>query len=174
MVRETIVIARKDKLEDQQLVAYIVFQQQVREQNQETLSLANLRDVLKDKLPDYMLPGAYVVLNTLPLTPNGKVNRRSLPAPDKSRPQLGSTFVAPRNYIEEQIANIWSQILKLEQVGIYDNFFELGGYSLIAIRVITHVRQAFEIELPLHIFTEVPTIAKLAEHIDKNRQKISA
>ncbi len=174
MVRETIVIARGDRLEDQQLVAYIVFQQQVREQNQETLSLSNLRDVLKDKLPDYMLPGAYVVLNTLPLTPNGKVNRRSLPAPDKSRPQLGSTFVAPRNYIEEQIANIWSQILKIEQVGIYDNFFELGGYSLIAIRVIAQLRQAFEIELPLHIFTEVPTIAKLAEHIHKTRQKISA
>ncbi|MDJ0800853.1 MAG: amino acid adenylation domain-containing protein [Calothrix sp. MO_167.B12] len=174
MVRETIVIARRDRLEDQQLVAYIVFQQQVREENQETLSLTNLRHFLKDKLPDYMLPSAYLVLNAFPLTPNGKVNRHSLPAPDKLRPQLESTFVAPRNSVEEQIANIWSQILKIEQVGIYDNFFELGGYSLIAIRVIAQLRQAFEIELPLHIFTEVPTIAKLAEHIDKNRQKISA
>ena len=172
-VREAVVIAKGETLENQQLIAYVILHQKIREQNQQTLIISNLRRFLKKKLPGYMIPAAFVVLNAFPLTTNGKINRRDLPEPDQSQLHLESTFVAPRTSVEQQIADLWTQILKLERVGIYDNFFELGGYSLIGIQMMTCLRQNLGIELPLHILFEAPTIAKLSSHIEKKTRENS-
>jgi hypothetical protein len=113
-------------------------------------------------MPDYMIPSAFVWLNSLPLTPNGKVDRRALPAPDRDRPELEQDYQAPRTPTEQMLAGIWADLLGLEGVGIHDNFFALGGHSLLATRVVFRVRQAFGVELPLRALFEAPTIAGLA------------
>jgi acyl carrier protein len=109
-----------------------------------------------------MIPTAFVMLESMPLTPNGKVNRRGLPAPDLARPGLDQPYVAPRNEIETQLVNIWTQVLPVEQVGIYDDFFELGGHSLLATQTIARIQDRFQITLPLQVIFETPTIAALA------------
>ncbi len=129
-------------------------------------SLAELRVFLKSKLPDYMVPSAFVMLNALPLTPNGKLDRNALPAPDWSRRDLENTFVAPRTPVEEMLAGIWKRVLGIEQVGVHDNFFEMGGHSLLATQLVSRVREAFQIELPLRHIFESPTIAELAEYVE--------
>ncbi|NET51075.1 MAG: non-ribosomal peptide synthetase, partial [Merismopedia sp. SIO2A8] len=106
-------------------------------------------------------------LEALPLTPNGKVNRKALPAPDISRSEVG--FVPPRNPTEEVLADIYADILGLEKVSIHDNFFELGGHSLLATKVISRLREAFEIDLPLHSLFERPTVAGLTTRIETMR-----
>ena len=128
-----------------------------------------LRRYLKEKLPEYMVPAAFVVLDELPLTPNGKVDRRRLPAPERSRAEVGAMYVAPRNEIEEMLAGIWANILGLEQVSIHDNFFELGGHSLIATRIISRIREALKVGLPLRTMFDFPTIAGLAERAEAAR-----
>ena len=100
-----------------------------------------LRSFLKQKLPEYMVPSAFVFLDTLPLTPNGKVDRKALPAPDQNRPEAEESYVAPRTPVEELLAEIWAEVLKLDKVGVHDNFFELGGHSLLATQVISRVRK---------------------------------
>ena len=125
-----------------------------------------VRRLASQKLPEYMVPSAFVVLDSLPLTENGKVDRRALPAPDQSRPDLEGNFVAPRTPAEEILASIWADVLRLEQAGIRDNFFELGGHSLSATRVVSRVRQAFGVELPLRSLFETPTIEALAHTIE--------
>ena len=122
---------------------------------------------MKEKLPDYMVPSAFVMLEALPLTPNGKVDRRALPTPDHARPEMEETFVAPRSLVEELLAKIWSEVLNVEQPGIYDNFFELGGHSLLATRVISRLRDALQVELPLRSLFETPTIAGLSESSER-------
>ncbi|RUR73747.1 hypothetical protein PCC6912_55240 [Chlorogloeopsis fritschii PCC 6912] len=128
-----------------------------------------LRTFLKEKLPEYMIPAAFVVMNSLPLTPNGKVDRRALPAPNKIRANLKEDFVAPRNSVEQQLAEIVTLILGLEQVGIHDNFFDLGGHSLLTAQMLFQVQKTFEIELSLQTFFIAPNIAELAKIIE-NRQ----
>jgi aspartate racemase len=155
-VQQAIVVAREDSPGQKQLVAYIV-------PNREQPSTATkLRSFLKTKLPDYMIPSAFVVLDALPLTSSGKVDRRALPALDQSRPDLKGAFVAPRTAVEQVLAGIWSQLLKLEQIGIHDNFFDLGGHSLLATQVISRVRGTLQVELPLRALFENPTVASLA------------
>ena len=105
-----------------------------------------------------MVPSAFVFLDSLPLTPNGKLDRKALPAPDQSRPELDDTFAAPRTPVEEILANIWAEVLKLDKVGIHDNFFQLGGHSLLATQVVSRVRDAFKLDLPLRTLFEAPTI----------------
>jgi acyl carrier protein len=144
-----------DDAAGKRLVAYVVWKQ---EQPAQT---ADLRSYLKDRLPEYMIPSAYVVMETLPLTPNGKVDRRALPAPDGARPELAEAFVAPRNAVEETLANIWAEVLGIEQIGIHDNFFDLGGHSLLATQVMARIQTAFSVELPLRAIFETPTIAAL-------------
>ena len=125
-----------------------------------------LRSYLSEKLPDYMVPSAFVVLDELPLTPNGKVDRRALPAPEQTRPELEHVFVAPRNPLEQTVAGIWSEVLGLERVGVHDNFFELGGHSLLATQVVSRTREVLQIDFPLRTMFETPTVAGLSQSIE--------
>jgi acyl carrier protein len=155
-VRSTVVLAREDEPGNKRLVAYVVPYQ---EQASKT---AELRHLLQQQLPEYMVPSAFVLLKTLPLTANGKVDRQALPAPDRERPELEETFVAPRTPAEEVLAGIWAEVLGLERIGIDDNFFELGGHSLLATQVMSRLRTALQVEIPLRQFFDSPTVAGLA------------
>jgi amino acid adenylation domain-containing protein len=159
-VREAVVVAREDVSGSKGLIAYIV------PQEKPGSSVSELRSFLKEKLPDYMVPSAFVMLDSLPLTPNGKVDRRALPAPDRTRVGSEKTFTSPRTPVEEVLAGIWAQVLDIEPVGIHDNFFELGGHSLLATQVIYRVRSTLQVELPLRCLFESPTVAGLAESIE--------
>jgi surfactin family lipopeptide synthetase C len=148
---------------DKRLVAYFV------PTREPAPPLSELRDFLKKKLPDQMIPSAFVKLEAIPLTPNGKVDHRKLPAPMASQIKSVEDFVSPRNPTEDDLANIWAEILGLEKVGVYDNFFELGGHSLLATRVISRIREVFKVELPLRRLFETPTVMSLAEYIETVR-----
>ena len=167
-VRETVVVAREDTPGNKRLVAYVVPK---REAVQETVlpTINELRSFLKTKLPDYMVPGAFMFLDAMPLTPNRKIDRRALPVPDSSWRELENKFVAPSTPTEELLAAIWAKVLGLQQVGINDNFFELGGHSLLATQIISRIREAFSIELPLRHLFESPTIASLSKVIETVR-----
>ncbi len=128
--------------------------------------IPQVREFVQQKLPSYMVPQAFVLLNTLPLTPNGKVDRQALPTPDTATRNLATGFLAPRTPIETQIAQIWSEVLGVERIGIKDNFFELGGHSLLATQVISRSRDLFSVELSLQNLLEYPTIANLAQIIE--------
>jgi len=128
--------------------------------------VAALRAGLQAKLPEYMIPAAFVLLDALPLTPNGKVDRQALPALDPSLAVRSQHYVAPRSPIERQVAEIWCEVLGLKQVGVHDNFFELGGHSLLATQVVSRIRSTFEVELPLRVLFETPTVAELADVIE--------
>jgi acyl carrier protein len=153
-VAEAVVIDREDTKHDKRLVAYLVTDRDI--------NGLDLRPFLKQKLPDYMVPAVFMSLERLPLTPSGKVDRQALPVPDKTRPNLAETFVAPRTPLESQVAAIWAELLQVEQIGVDDNFFELGGHSLLAIQIVSRIRNTFQIEMPLHSLFEAPTIADLA------------
>jgi acyl carrier protein len=146
---------------DKRIVAYIVWKQGVTSQTGE------LRNFIKGHLPEYMLPSAFVEMDALPLSPNGKVDRKLLPAPDGARPELEQAFVAPRNDVEQTLANIWAEVLHLDQIGINDNFFDLGGHSLLATQVISRVQVAFNVELPLRAIFENPTVAGLGMTLEQ-------
>ncbi|MEP0883302.1 amino acid adenylation domain-containing protein [Trichocoleus sp. ST-U3] len=163
-VEQAVVVVREDLPGDKRLVAYSVLSQQQgsREEASQSNLMGDLRSFVKAKLPEYMIPSAFVILKTLPLTANGKVDRKKLPAPEQIRPELAGTFVAPRTNVEEVIAGIWAEAIGIEQVGIYDNFFELGGHSLLATQVISRLRDAFNVEFPLRQFFDSPTVADLA------------
>ena len=167
-VREVVVIVREDSPGDRRLVAYLV------PQPGQAPGISELHGYLKKKLPDNMVPSAFVLMEALPLSPNGKIDRRALPAPDVTRPELEAPFVAPRGHIEETLAKIWADVLKLKQVGIHDNFFELGGHSLIATQVVSRLRDTLQVELSLPRFFEAPTIVKLAKVIEQVREDESA
>ncbi len=154
-VREVVVVAREDVPGDKRLVAYVVSSQSL------PPSTGEFRAYLQQTLPDYMIPSAYVFLDSLPLTPNGKIDRRSLPAPDRNRDELEQAYVVPCSLTEEILAGIWADVLKLDQVGIHDNFFDLGGHSLLATQVISRVREAFQMDLPLRTIFEKPTVEEL-------------
>ena len=128
--------------------------------------IPRLRDDLKEKLPEYMIPTAFVVLNELPLNPNGKVDRRALPAPGQSRAELAGAYVAPNTPTEKSLVKIWEEVLRLDQVGINDDFFDLGGHSLMATQVISRVRETFKTELPVASLFECPTVASMADEIE--------
>jgi hypothetical protein len=118
---------------------------------------------LKKKLPEYMVPSAFVPLEALPLTPNGKVARNRLPAPDQSRHELPENFVLPGTPTQKALAGIWCGVLGLAQIGIHDDFFELGGNSILAVQAIARMSQKFEVELPVSGLFEAPTIAQAAQ-----------
>ncbi|WP_293091572.1 non-ribosomal peptide synthetase/type I polyketide synthase [Moorena sp. SIOASIH] len=153
-IQQTVVIAREDIPGNKRLVAYYISEE-------ESLTTNQVREFLKQKLPDYMVPSAFVTLDTLPLTPNGKVDRKSLPAPDGVFTSV-EEYVAPRTPNEEIIANIFAKVLGVQDVGIHDNFFELGGHSLLAVRLMSQIKQQFQINLPLATLFQSPTIEQLA------------
>ncbi|PMB52382.1 non-ribosomal peptide synthetase [Fischerella thermalis CCMEE 5201] len=163
-VGEAVVIAREDIPGDKRLVAYFVEKLQKNQQRQLDL---DLREFLEQKLPEYMIPAAFVALEALPLTPNGKLDRRALPAPEVTQLLSESDFIAPSTPIEKILLDIWTEILRIENIGIHHNFFSLGGHSLLATRVVSQIRQVFQIELPLRRIFEKPTIAGLAKDIEK-------
>ncbi len=160
-VSQAAAIIRQDDEPDKKLIAYIVLHDEWK------LSIDDLYSYLQDKLPDYMMPSSYVLLNEMPLTPNGKINRKALPEPDRKHKALAATFVAPSNALEESLANIWANVLKVDRVGMDDNFFKLGGHSLLATQVLARVQVAFDLELPLRTLFESPTIAELAIRVEE-------
>nr|AIW82283.1 PuwF [Cylindrospermum alatosporum CCALA 988] len=164
-VRETAVLLREDIPGDKRLIAYFVA-------DTEAPTSSDLRDYLKKRLPDYMIPAGFVELETFPLTNNGKVDRRALPAPDLETSN-SSNLVSPRTPTEEIIANIIAEVLRVKNLSIYDNFFEIGGNSLLATQVITRLRETFQIELPLRYLFESPTVAELDAAITTFRQTAS-
>jgi len=125
-----------------------------------------VRESLQQKLPNYMVPNAFVLLNALPLTPNGKVDRRALPGPDTATRNLSTGFVLPRTPIEAQLAQIWSEVLGVERIGVKDNFFELGGHSLLATQVLSEINSAFGLDLSIQTMFESPTVAGIATYIE--------
>jgi amino acid adenylation domain-containing protein len=162
-VRETIVLLQEEGPGEKRLVAYVVGKGEV-------CPTANeLREFLKDRLPEHMVPAVFLPLDALPLTDNGKVDRSALPIPDEWRPDTEEVFVACRTPTEELVAEIWGQVLGIQRIGIHDNFFQLGGHSLLATQVVSRIREAFEVEIPLRNIFEAPTVAGLAENIDVSR-----
>ena len=161
-VREAVVVAREDAPGGKRLIAYVV----AREEPSPTTS--EMRDYLKEKLPEYMLPSSFVMLEELPLTANGKVDRGALPAPEQARPELLQVYVAPRTAVEEVLCGVFSEVLQVERVGVRDSFFELGGHSLLATQVASRVRGALQVELPLRRLFEAPSVEGLAEIILKD------
>jgi amino acid adenylation domain-containing protein len=162
-VAHAVVIVREDRPRDQRLVAYVVAK------NERTLRSSDLRKHLQESLPDYMLPSTFVQLGEMPLTPNKKVDRRALPSPDQSASEHAGDYAGPRTPVEEIVSDIWRKVLG-RGVGIHDNFFELGGHSLLATQVISRIRDAFQIELPLRVLFETPTVAGLADRIQQSGQ----
>jgi acyl carrier protein len=124
-----------------------------------------LRDFLKEKLPDYMVPAAWVVLSALPLMPNGKVDRKALPILDTVRPAHAPEFVAPRTETEKRLAGWWAEVLGVERVSIYDDFFELGGHSLTATQLVSRIRTGLQINVPLRSLFECPAVAQFAAYV---------
>jgi amino acid adenylation domain-containing protein len=155
-VRAAVVIERQDQPGHKILVAYVV------PDPLHTLSIGELRNLLKEKLPDYMIPSAFVILDLLPLTAHGKIDRRALPPPDGARASSEDGFVAPRTDLEKVLAGIYAETLGLKQVGIHENFFELGGHSLLATQVVSRVRDSLRVEVPLPLFFRAGTVAELA------------
>jgi aspartate racemase len=157
-VRQAVVITHEYNKYDKQLVAYLVLQLQEPE-----FQLEKLRQFLREKLPDYMIPATFVVLETLPLTPNGKIDRNALPAPKAVEQQLEKTLVAPQDKLERQLTNIWESVLGIHPLGVHDNFFDHGGHSLSAVTLLDKVEKNFGKSLsPMTVF-QAPTIARFAE-----------
>jgi acyl carrier protein len=163
-VREVVVLDREDEPGNKCLVAYVV-------PSQESVPTeSELRGFLKEKLPKYMIPSAFVMLDALPLTPNGKVDRRALPAPEGLRPELAAAYAAPQSEVERSIAKVWQAVLRLEKVGVNDNFFDLGGHSLLMVQVHSKLRALFNQEISVVELFEYPTIHSLAQHLSHKQQ----
>jgi len=156
-IREAAVLVREDAPGDRRLVAYIVAQ------DPSASLIERLRSSLRASLPEYMVPAHFVMLDALPLTPNGKLDRKALPAPQRS--DQAANYVAPRTPTEEIVAGIWAEVLKLERVGVEDNFFDLGGHSLLATQIVSRVSYALDMQIPLKLLFEEPTISGFAECI---------
>ena len=140
---------------DQRLVAYVVTAAPV--------AASELRSYLREQLPDYMVPAWFVQLERLPLTANGKLDRRALPAPEQRGAE--DSYVAPRTPVEEMLVGIWQELLRVERVGVTDNFFELGGHSLLLTQLASRTREIFQVELPLRVLFQTPTIVEMTKVI---------
>lgn len=163
-VKEVAVIGHNDQWGNSRLVAYVVSAGKIK------LDVSELRIFLRQTVPDYMVPASFIFLDSLPLTPNGKINRRLLPAPNRSRPVLETPIARPRNEIEKTLTQIWLEVLALDEVGIHDNFFDLGGDSVTASRIVASVLQQFRLEIPLKFLFQSPTITDMATVISESKQ----
>ncbi|WP_414542080.1 amino acid adenylation domain-containing protein [Nostoc sp. CCY0012] len=164
-VSTSVVVVRKDESVNQTLVAYITLQPQ------QTLAIPELRRFLESKLPNYMIPSAFVTLDILPLTSNGKVDHKALPAVENFRPELAVAYLLPQTEVEQTIADIWQKVLKIEKIGIHDNFFELGGHSLLLITVHNQLREIFKTDLSILDLFRYPTISYLADYLTSSQQQ---
>jgi amino acid adenylation domain-containing protein len=161
-VADAVAVVREDVPGERRIVAYLAAPE-----GTAAPGTAELRARLRERLPEYMLPAAFVALDALPLTPNGKLDRRALPAP--GGPAAGREYVAPRTPAEELLAGVFGEVLHAERVGVHDDFFDLGGHSLLATRVVSRVREVFGVELPLRAMFELPTVAALAPEVESLR-----
>jgi len=164
-IAEAAVVARKTASGETRLAAYLTCTRRP------PLTYGELYRFLNEKLADYMIPAAFVVLDAMPHLPSGKVDRRSLPDPGKNRPPLDAPFLAPRDSVEAQLTRIWSDILGIDPIGVEDNFFDLGGHSLAATRVVCQVIQHFRLELPVKSLFQSPTVAAMAAIIQRHQEK---
>ncbi len=155
-VRESVVLAREDVPGEKRLVAYIVTERDL------STTANDMRNFLKQKVPEYMVPSAFVMLETLPFMPNGKVDRRALPAPDRTRPEFGNAFVAPRDAVELALTSLWEEVLEVRPIGVRDNFFELGGHSLAAVRLFALIENRMGKKLSLATVFQGATVEHLA------------
>jgi amino acid adenylation domain-containing protein len=165
-VEKAIVIAKENVKSDRYLVAYII-------PTKQPATTSKLRELLKEKLPEYMIPSSFVVLDSLPLTPNGKVDRFALTALDTTNRSIDKTYIAPRNSTELTLAKIWAEVLQIERVGIYDNFFDLGGNSLLTVRLLEQIHKQFERDLPLSTIFLNPTIESFANSLCQETDSLS-
>jgi amino acid adenylation domain-containing protein len=163
--REVVVVSLNDHAGEQRLVAYLVPVRQT------VVRADALRASLSEKLPDHMIPSSFVVLDSIPVTSTGKVDRNALPAPSRTRPELHTSFVAPRTFFEKELAQVWAEILTLNVVGIHDNFFDLGGHSLAATRVVSRVIKTFQVDVPLQALFAAPTVAEMAAMVTEHQAK---
>jgi acyl-coenzyme A synthetase/AMP-(fatty) acid ligase/acyl carrier protein len=154
LVNEAVVLARADGADNKRLVGYIV--------PQGDFDKEGILSYLREKLPEYMVPALLIPMEQLPVTASGKIDRRALPDPDDLHK---GTFVAPRDTMEEDLAAIWQELLEVPQVGIYDDFFELGGDSLLAVRVVAHLKRKLAVQLSVSKLFECKNIAQLAAYI---------
>ncbi|MGL5080043.1 MAG: non-ribosomal peptide synthetase [Microcoleaceae cyanobacterium] len=168
-IREAVVAVRNNQSGEKLLVAYVVPTQELQVQDSahdhlvtESLNPKLLRQFLKQKLPEYMVPSAFIILSSLPLTPNGKVDRRALPEPDLTNFKTEGQFIPPKNEVEHQLVKIWMELLGINTIGVRDNFFELGGHSLLALKLIGRIQQEFNHHFPLATFFTNPTIEDLS------------
>jgi amino acid adenylation domain-containing protein len=159
-VRDAAVAVREDRPGEKRLVAYLVGA---------PVDLSAMREHLRTRLPDYMLPAAFVTLSKLPLTPNGKLDRSRLPVPEQAR-VAGADYVAPRDAVEQVLADLWRELLGAERVGARDHFFELGGHSLLAAQALARIRKIFEVELPLRTFFQTGTPEKVAAALNAHER----
>lgn len=167
-VQSCAVLCREDRPGDRRLVAYVVADTAITGDD-ETQLWSDLQEHLRARLPEYMVPAAWMKLAELPLSANGKLDRKQLPAPDANYTLEQTEYAPPRTPTEEMLCEIWQEVLKLERVGIHDNFFHLGGHSLLATQVMARLRRRLEVEVPLRELFNEPTIARLAELIDREQ-----
>jgi amino acid adenylation domain-containing protein len=161
-ILDVVVVALKhEPAGENRLIAYFVATENIAPNSNEW------RNFLKSRLPEYMIPAVFIQLESLPLTVNGKVDRRALPAPDRTRPGLGTRFVAPESSLQQRLAEIWGQVLGVGGIGAHDNFFDLGGDSLSAMRVVVRINEVLESEIPLSEFFNAPTINALADFVPR-------
>jgi acyl-coenzyme A synthetase/AMP-(fatty) acid ligase/acyl carrier protein len=154
-VLEAVVINRQEPEQESRLVAYVI-------PSDERLAIADLRSFIRERLPEYMTPAHFVLLPEFPLNTSGKIDRQRLPAPEQRRAESQQNYEAPRTQVEQQLVDIWKEVLGVEQVGIHDNFFELGGHSLMVAQVISRVFEVLQVELPVRVLFETPTVADLS------------
>ena len=155
-IRQAVVVARENNHGEKFLAAYLTCGRN------SSPTVSNLRNFLQGKFPDSMIPSTFVFLHAMPLTTSGKIDRKALPAPPKTRPNLENPFIEAQTPFEENLVPIWSKVLGIDQIGIHDNFFELGGNSLMGTRIASHIRDTFFLDVPVRLVFENPTVAELA------------
>ena len=158
-VSDCVVILREDTDGDKRLVAYVVAARA-------SVAIRELRNFLKAKLPSYMVPAGFGMIESLPLMPNGKIDRRALPEPNTTRLEPDESLVPPRTPLEAMLADAWREVLKMDQIGIHENFFDLGGHSVLVTQVVARIRNVFQVDVGLRPIFERPTIAELAETVE--------
>ena len=166
-IKEAAVVAGEDEAKNRRLIAYVV------SKNREVSTTSALRSFLSAKLPEYMIPSAFVVLDALPRLPSGKLDRLALPLPDSARPELDRPHVAARTSVQLQLVRIWQSVLAVGGIGITDNFFDLGGNSMAALYLLTHINKAFSKKLPLAVLYQAQTVEELAHVLDNDNPSVS-